>query len=204
MSDDISFNQAQYLISAPSIKQCPDDTGREVAFAGRSNAGKSSAINTLTNNSKLARTSKTPGRTQLLNFFTLSEDHRLVDLPGYGFAKVPKAMKQAWDRNLAYYLQERQSLFGLVMLMDIRHPLQEYDWQMIRWASQAGMPVHLLLTKADKLKNGPAKSVLLGVQRELANEGLSDNISIQTFSSLKKAGLEELKKTLNIWFKAET
>lgn len=203
MSDDISFNQAKYLISAPTIKQCPDDTGREVAFAGRSNAGKSSAINTLTNNSKLARTSKTPGRTQLLNFFILSEDHRLVDLPGYGFAKVPKAMKQAWDKNLACYLQERQSLFGLVMLMDIRHPLQEYDWQMIRWASQAGMPIHLLLTKADKLKNGPAKSVLLGVQRELANEGLSDNISIQTFSSLKKAGLEELKKTLNTWFKAE-
>ncbi|HEB28018.1 MAG TPA: YihA family ribosome biogenesis GTP-binding protein [Porticoccus sp.] len=203
MSDDIFFNQAKYLLSAPTIKQCPDDTGREVAFAGRSNAGKSSAINTLTNNSKLARTSKTPGRTQLLNFFTLSEDRRLVDLPGYGFAKVPKAMKQAWDRNLARYLQERQSLFGLVMLMDIRHPLQEYDWQMIRWASQAEMPVHLLLTKADKLKNGPAKSVLLGVQGELAKEGFGDNISIQTFSSLKKVGLEELKKTLNIWLKAE-
>ena len=203
MSDDISFNQAKYLLSAPTIKQCPDDTGREVAFAGRSNAGKSSAINTLTNNSKLARTSKTPGRTQLLNFFTLSEDRRLVDLPGYGFAKVPKAMKQAWDRNLAGYLQERQSLFGLVMLMDIRHPLQEYDWQMIRWASQAEMPVHLLLTKADKLKKGPAKSVLLGVQGELAKEGFGDNISIQTFSSLKKAGLEELKKTLNAWLKAE-
>jgi len=203
MSDDIFFNQAKYLLSAPTIKQCPDDTGREVAFAGRSNAGKSSAINTLTNNSKLARTSKTPGRTQLLNFFTLSEDRRLVDLPGYGFAKVPKAMKQAWDRNLAGYLQERQSLFGLVMLMDIRHPLQEYDWQMIRWASQAEMPVHLLLTKADKLKNGPAKSVLLGVQRELAKEGFGDNISIQTFSSLKKVGLEELKKTLNVWLKAE-
>ena len=112
-------------------------------------------------------------------------------------------MKQAWDRNLARYLQERQSLFGLVMLMDIRHPLQEYDWQMIRWASQAEMPVHLLLTKADKLKNGPAKSVLLGVQGELAKEGFGDNISIQTFSSLKKVGLEELKKTLNIWLKAE-
>lgn len=203
MSDDIFFNQAKYLLSAPTIKQCPDDTGREVAFAGRSNAGKSSAINTLTNNSKLARTSKTPGRTQLLNFFTLSEDRRLVDLPGYGFAKVPKAMKQAWDRNLARYLQERQSLFGLVMLMDIRHPLQQYDWQMIRWASQAEMPVHLLLTKADKLKNGPAKSVLLSVQGELAKEGFGDNISIQTFSSLKKVGLEELKKTLNVWLKAE-
>ena len=196
MSDSIAFTKAQFLISAPSIKQCPEDTGREVAFAGRSNAGKSSAINTLTDNAKLARTSKTPGRTQLLNFFSLSEDCRLVDLPGYGFAKVPKATKQAWDRNLAGYLQERQSLQGLGMLMANRHPLQQYDWQMIRWASESEMPVHLLLTKADKLKRGPAKSTLLQVQRELENEGLSENISIQTFSSLKKEGLKELKKQL--------
>ncbi len=176
MSDPIAFTKAQFLLSAPSIKQCPEDTGREIAFAGRSNAGKSSAINTLTDNAKLARTSKTPGRTQLLNFFSLNEDCRLVDLPGYGFAKVPKATKQAWDRNLAGYLQERQSLQGLVMLMDIRHPLQQYDWQMIRWASESEMPVHLLLTKADKLKRGPAKNTLLQVQRELENEGLSENI----------------------------
>jgi GTP-binding protein len=202
MSDSIAFTKAQFLISAPSIKQCPEDTGREVAFAGRSNAGKSSAINSLTDNAKLARTSKTPGRTQLLNFFSLSEDCRLVDLPGYGFAKVPKATKQAWDRNLAGYLQERQSLQGLVMLMDIRHPLQQYDWQMIRWASESEMPVHLLLTKADKLKRGPAKSTLLQVQRELENEGLSENISIQTFSSLKKEGLKELKKQLLTWLNA--
>lgn len=199
MSDSIAFTKAQFLISAPSINQCPEDTGREVAFAGRSNAGKSSAINTLTDNAKLARTSKTPGRTQLLNFFSLSEDCRLVDLPGYGFAKVPKATKQAWDRNLAGYLQERQSLQGLVMLMDIRHPLQQYDWQMIRWASESKMPVHLLLTKADKLKRGPAKNTLLQVQRELENEGLSENLSIQTFSSLKKEGLKELKHQLLQW-----
>jgi len=202
MSDSIAFTKAQFLISAPSIKQCPEDAGREVAFAGRSNAGKSSAINTLTDNAKLARTSKTPGRTQLLNFFSLSEDCRLVDLPGYGFAKVPKATKQAWDRNLAGYLQERQSLQGLVMLMDIRHPLQQYDWQMIRWASESEMPVHLLLTKADKLKRGPSKNTLLQVQRELENEGLSENISIQTFSSLKKEGLKELKKQLLTWLNA--
>lgn len=199
MSDSIAFTKAQFLISAPSINQCPEDTGREVAFAGRSNAGKSSAINTLTDNAKLARTSKTPGRTQLLNFFSLSEDCRLVDLPGYGFAKVSKATKQAWDRNLAGYLQERQSLQGLVMLMDIRHPLQQYDWQMIRWASESKMPVHLLLTKADKLKRGPAKNTLLQVQRELENEGLSENLSIQTFSSLKKEGLKELKHQLLQW-----
>jgi GTP-binding protein len=199
MSDSIAFTKAQFLISAPSINQCPEDTGREVAFAGRSNAGKSSAINTLTDNANLARTSKTPGRTQLLNFFSLSEDCRLVDLPGYGFAKVSKATKQAWDRNLAGYLQERQSLQGLVMLMDIRHPLQQYDWQMIRWASESKMPVHLLLTKADKLKRGPAKNTLLQVQRELENEGLSENLSIQTFSSLKKEGLKELKHQLLQW-----
>ncbi len=199
MSDSIAFTKAQFLISAPSINQCPEDTGREVAFAGRSNAGKSSAINTLTDNAKLARTSKTPGRTQLLNFFSLSEDCRLVDLPGYGFAKVSKATKQAWDRNLAGYLQERQSLQGLVMLMDIRHPLQQYDWQVIRWASESKMPVHLLLTKADKLKRGPAKNTLLQVQRELENEGLSENLSIQTFSSLKKEGLKELKHQLLQW-----
>ena len=199
MSDDISFNRAEYILSSPTIKQCPEDSGREVAFAGRSNAGKSSAINTLTNNSKLARTSKTPGRTQLLNFFSLNENCRLVDLPGYGFAKVPKAMKQAWDRNLATYLQERQSLCGLVMLMDIRHPLQEYDWQMIRWAHQCEMPIHLLLTKADKLKNGPAKNTLLKVRRELSEADIENNISIQTFSSLKKTGLEELKQTLKTW-----
>lgn len=199
MSNNLLFNKAEFLLSAPSIKQAPDDTGKEVAFAGRSNAGKSSAINTLTNNKKLARTSKTPGRTQLLNFFSLSEDCRLVDLPGYGFAKVPKAIKQAWDRNLAVYLQERQSLKGLVMLMDIRHPLQPYDWQMVRWASASSMPIHLLLTKSDKLKTGPAKSTLLKVKQELAKESLVDNLSLQTFSSLKKEGLSELNERLGVW-----
>lgn len=199
MPNNLLFNKAEFLLSAPSIKQAPDDTGKEVAFAGRSNAGKSSAINTLTNNNKLARTSKTPGRTQLLNFFSLSEDCRLVDLPGYGFAKVPKAIKQAWDRNLAVYLQERQSLKGLVMLMDIRHPLQPYDWQMVRWASASSMPIHLLLTKSDKLKTGPAKSTLLKVKQELAKESLVDNLSLQTFSSLKKEGLSELNERLGVW-----
>mgnify|MGYP003387405074 FL=1 len=199
MPNNLLFNKAEFLLSAPSIKQAPDDTGKEVAFAGRSNAGKSSAINTLTNNKKLARTSKTPGRTQLLNFFSLSEDCRLVDLPGYGFAKVPKVIKQAWDRNLAVYLQERQSLKGLVMLMDIRHPLQPYDWQMVRWASASSMPIHLLLTKSDKLKTGPAKSTLLKVKQELAKESLVDNLSLQTFSSLKKEGLSELNERLGVW-----
>ena len=199
MTNNLLFNKAEFLLSAPSIKQAPDDTGKEVAFAGRSNAGKSSAINTLTNNKKLARTSKTPGRTQLLNFFSLSEDCRLVDIPAFGFAKFPKAIQQACERNLAVYLQERQSLKGLVMLMDIRHPLQPYDWQMVRWASASSMPIHLLLTKSDKLRTGPAKSTLLKVKQELAKESLVDNLSLQTFSSLKKEGLSELNERLGVW-----
>lgn len=187
-------------MSAPSIKQSPTDEGKEVAFAGRSNAGKSSVINTLTDNKKLARTSKTPGRTQLLNFFSLSEDRRLVDLPGYGFAKVPIIVKRNWNRNLAGYLQERQSLVGVVILMDIRHPLQKYDWQIIRWASESKMPIHLLLTKSDKLTRGAINNVLLSVEEELAKEKLSASFTIQAFSSIKKFGLDELKQKLTIWF----
>ena len=200
MSNIILFNKTSFLMSAPSIKQSPTDEGKEVAFAGRSNAGKSSVINTLTDNKKLARTSKTPGRTQLLNFFSLSEDRRLVDLPGYGFAKVPIIVKRNWNRNLAGYLQERQSLVGVVILMDIRHPLQKYDWQIIRWASESKMPIHLLLTKSDKLTRGAINNVLLSVEEELAKEKLSASFTIQAFSSIKKFGLDELKQKLTIWF----
>ena len=192
MSPSVNFSNAEFLKSAPSLKQCPDDSGAEVAFAGRSNAGKSSAINALTRQAKLARTSKTPGRTQLLNFFSLGEGIRLVDLPGYGFAKVPLAMKREWDRHLADYLQNRASLRALVLLMDIRHPLQEYDWQMIRWGADCELPMHLLLTKADKLKKGPAKATQLQVTEKLNREQIT-NFSVQTFSALKKTGLEELE-----------
>jgi GTP-binding protein len=153
----------------------------------------------LTDNKKLARTSKKPGRTQLLNFFSLNKDRRLVDLPGYGFAKVPIVVKRNWNRNLAGYLQERQSLVGVVILMDIRHPLQKYDWQLIRWASESKMPVHLLLTKSDKLKRGAINNVLLSVEEELAKEKLSASFTIQTFSSFKRFGLDELKQKLTIW-----
>ena len=198
--NNLTFQNVQFLSSAPSIRECPPDSGREVAFAGRSNAGKSSAINALTHNRKTARTSKTPGRTQLINFFSLTDECRLVDLPGYGFAKVPKAMKQKWDKNLAEYLQKRKSLVGLILLMDIRHPLQDYDRQMLDWCTQAGMPVHILLTKADKMKPGAAKNVLLGVQKELRNAGMDLHITLQTFSSLKKVGLTELEDVLNLWF----
>lgn len=201
MSEIVNFNLAQFTQSAPSIRECPPETGREVAFAGRSNAGKSSAINTLTNNAKLARTSKTPGRTQLINYFTLTEDTRLVDLPGYGYAKVSLHMKEQWQANLSEYLRQRQCLAGLVVVMDIRHPMVDYDTMMINWAVEAEMPVHLLLTKADKLKRGPANSTLLGVQKSLKAAGVDDLVSAQCFSSLKKTGLEELKRVLSGWLK---
>ena len=192
-----NYQAAEFLTSASRLSQCPADVGWEVAFAGRSNAGKSSAINTLTDNRKLARTSKTPGRTQLINFFSLSEEQRLVDLPGYGFAKVPEAVKREWTRQLEHYLQERRCLRGLILLMDVRRPLLDFDRMMLDWAVAAGMPVHVLLTKADKLKKGPAKSTLLQVRSELADR--ADMVSVQLFSALKKSGLGDLRKVLNAW-----
>lgn len=197
----VDFHGAQFLKSAPGPAECPPDEGVEVAFAGRSNAGKSSAINALTGNRKLARTSKTPGRTQLLNFFTLDESRRLVDLPGYGFAKVPLAMKKQWQAQLEDYLSQRESLAGVVLLMDIRHPLQEFDTLIINWALASEMPVHILLTKADKLKFGAAKSTLLKVQQALAED--EDLISAQLFSALKRTGLEELEQRLEQWLRVE-
>lgn len=191
------YRGASFLTSASKLSQCPEDSGWEVAFAGRSNAGKSSAINSLTENTKLARTSKTPGRTQLINFFSLNEQQRLVDLPGYGFAKVPLAVKREWTRQLENYLQKRQSLRGLVLLMDVRHPLQTFDQQMLTWAVTAGMPVHILLTKADKLKNGPARSTLLQVQKDIRQHG--ELVSAQLFSALKHSGHKELIAVLNTW-----
>ncbi|MGB2102617.1 MAG: ribosome biogenesis GTP-binding protein YihA/YsxC [Porticoccaceae bacterium] len=196
----MNFNTVKFLISAQTLQQCPADNGCEVAFAGRSNAGKSSAINALTRNKGLARTSKTPGRTQLINHFEIEPDKRLVDLPGYGYAKVPKALKAKWDRNLAEYLQNRSSLSGLILLMDIRHPLQDYDQQMLNWAAQAGLPVHILLTKADKLKRGPAMNSLLGVEKLLRDMDPGFTLlSAQIFSSLKKTGLPELEEKLTSW-----
>lgn len=199
MSTPINFNGCQFMVSAPDQRRCPPDEGFEVAFAGRSNAGKSSAINCLTNQSKLARTSKTPGRTQLINFFSLSENVRLVDLPGYGFAKVPLAQKREWDRNLSHYLQTRQSLQGLVIVMDVRHPLQEFDLQMLYWAQASELAVHLLVTKADKLKRGPAMSVLMGIQRTLDDKGFTGAVSMQLFSALKRQGVDNLKQVLRNW-----
>ncbi len=198
----VNFRTAEFLQSASALDNAPPDTGSEVAFAGRSNSGKSSAINTLTENRKLARTSRTPGRTQLINFFSLSDTQRLVDLPGYGYAKVPLKMKQAWNRHLEQYLQERQSLRGLILLMDVRHPLRDQDEQMISWAATAGMPVHVLLTKADKLKRGPAKNTLLSVRARLMEYG--ELASVQLFSSLKRDGLKELEGKLKRWLTDES
>ena len=196
-TETLNFRKAAFLQSASAIENAPTDFGSEVAFAGRSNSGKSSAINTLTHQGKLARTSRTPGRTQLINFFSLSEHQRLVDLPGYGFAKVPLAVKKKWNQQLERYLQYRESLRGLVMLMDIRHPLTEPDRQMLGWAVTASMPVHILLTKADKLKRGPAQSTLLSVREELSTQ--SELISVQLFSSLKRQGVDTLGRQLNNW-----
>jgi GTP-binding protein len=192
-----NYRGATFLTSAAKLPQCPPDSGWEVAFAGRSNAGKSSAINSLTNNKKLAKTSKTPGRTQLLNFFELSDSQRLVDLPGYGFAKVPLAVKREWTKQLENYLQNRQCLRGLILVMDVRHPLQPFDWQMLDWTLQALMPVHILLTKADKLSRGAAGTALLQVRAELKPH--ADLASVQLFSALKHAGHQELIAVLDAW-----
>ena len=190
------YRQAHFLISAGNAKQFPAE-GSEVAFAGRSNAGKSSAINTLCDNKGLARTSKTPGRTRLVNFFELDEQRRLVDLPGYGFAKVPVAMKNEWQKLMTQYLSDQQALKGLVIIMDIRHPLNDYDWQMLEWCNHFNLPAHVLLTKADKIKRGAQQNSKLKTQKELKEAGI--NATVQTFSSLKKAGLDELVVKLNSW-----
>lgn len=191
------YRSASFLTSAAKVSQCPPDEGWEVAFAGRSNAGKSSAINSLTDNKKLAKTSKTPGRTQLINFFELSDNQRLVDLPGYGFAKVPQAVKAEWTRQLENYLQQRECLRGLVLLMDVRRPLQKFDEQMLLWALEAHMPVHILLTKADKLKRGAASQSLLQMKKATAQ--YKELVSVQLFSALKHEGHKELINVLNKW-----
>lgn len=192
------YTKAKFLKSAPRAEQLPEDTGYEVAFAGRSNAGKSSALNCLTNIRQLARTSKTPGRTQLINVFTLADEtRRLIDLPGYGYAKVALQVKHDWQTNLAHYLDVRQSLRGLVLLMDVRHPLKDLDQSMVNWALDRQLPVHILLTKADKLSRGSVQSTLLRVRKFY--ELMPDLISVQAFSSLKKQGVEELIEVLNTW-----
>jgi len=193
----IKYSTAKFVTSAPDITRLPADEGIEVAFAGRSNAGKSSALNALTNQ-KLARTSKTPGRTQLINTFELDAEKRLIDLPGYGYAKVPLEMKIKWQKSLGEYLQKRDSLKGLVVLMDIRHPLKDLDLDLIEWAVGCEIPVLALLTKADKYAQGKRKSEVLQVRKALAE--LGGDIKVHAFSSLKGIGLTDLAWTLDDWF----
>jgi len=203
---DARYRAARFIMSAAKLSQLPPDTGYEIAFAGRSNAGKSSAINRLCCQKALARTSKTPGRTQLINFFQLDEQRHLVDLPGYGYAKVAEDIKRRWQQTMEAYLSSRQSLQGLVLLMDVRHPLKAVDQQLLDWCWQVGMPVHVMLTKADKLKRGAAQNTLLQVQRELDTRAPEGLCSVQLFSSLKGTGLKEAYRVLDHWlgFSGET
>jgi GTP-binding protein len=190
----IKFTTAKFVTSAATLPQCPADEGAEIAFCGRSNSGKSSAINALTDQKGLARTSKTPGRTQLINFFTLDDETKLVDLPGYGYAKVPISVKEHWHRHLDEYLRDRNSLRGMVLLMDIRHPMKAFDKMMIEWSINSSLPLHILLTKADKLKRGGQQNSLLGLRKYLPSE-----ISVQVFSATKKMGIKALESRLTEW-----
>ncbi|MEW6983956.1 ribosome biogenesis GTP-binding protein YihA/YsxC [Colwelliaceae bacterium 6471] len=200
-STAINLHRATFTISAPDIRKLPADVGIEVAFAGRSNAGKSSALNTLTNQKGLARTSKTPGRTQLINVFEIAENKRLIDLPGYGFAKVPLEMKKKWQKALGEYLEKRDCLKGLVVLMDIRHPLKDLDFDLINWAAEGNLPVLALLTKSDKLSQGKQSAEVLKVKKELAK--LNADIKVQAFSSLKRSGVDQATAVINQWFLQE-
>ena len=194
------LSQAAFLRSASSEKDFPDNIAAEIAFCGRSNAGKSSAINTLCRQNNLARTSKTPGRTQLINFFKLDGDTCLVDLPGYGYAKAPAKVQQKWQQLMESYLTHRQALCGLVLLMDIRHPLTEIDWTMIHWTHHYQLPLYILLTKADKVnRNHTAKAMTL-VSSKLEQEGF--DCGLQTFSATKNIGVSQAQVKIMDWLNA--
>jgi len=191
------FRNARFEISIAKSGDLPPPDSPEIAFAGRSNAGKSSAINTLADHVRLAYVSKTPGRTQLINFFRLNCGALLVDLPGYGYAKVPEAVRRQWQGLLENYLRLRESLVGLVLIMDSRHPLTPLDMQMIGWFAPSGRPIHILLTKCDKLSRNEASSTLARARRELAPYGAQ--VSVQLFSSLKKLGMAEAEAKMAEW-----
>ena len=192
-----NYQHAKFLLSSPSLKGSPPDQGYEVIFAGRSNAGKSSAINTLTLQKKLAKVSRTPGRTQHLVFFQLDENRRLVDLPGYGYAKVPEHIKLKWQVDMGEYFEKRQCLAGAVLVMDVRRPLTKFDQMMLDWCVSINLPTQILLTKSDKLKKGAASNALLSVKRAIKDYPY---VEVQLFSSLKKQGLEVLGQRLNTFF----
>lgn len=191
------FRNARFEISIAKTSGLPPPNGAEIAFAGRSNAGKSSAINTLAGHVRLAYVSKTPGRTQLINFFRLNSGAVLVDLPGYGYAKVPPEIRKQWQGLLERYLSKRENLIGLVLIMDSRHPLTPLDQQMLGWFVPSGRPVHILLTKSDKLSKNQAAASLALVRRELSH--LAGQVSVQLFSSLHKTGVDEVEHVVAGW-----
>ncbi|MFQ6372847.1 ribosome biogenesis GTP-binding protein YihA/YsxC [Shewanella sp. YIC-542] len=197
----INFHKTHFLLSAPDLahleQHLPEANGIEIAFAGRSNAGKSSALNALTDQKNLARTSKTPGRTQLINIFAVDEWRRLVDLPGYGFAQVPQAMKLKWQQALAEYLQHRECLAGVVVLMDIRHPLKDLDQKMVEWSVASGLSVLVLLTKSDKLTQSARMKTVNEVRNKL--KSLQGEVIVEPFSSLKGTGKEKVLAILDNW-----
>lgn len=189
------YRVARYVISAHHLKQLPADSGIEVAFAGRSNAGKSSAINTLTEQKSLARTSKTPGRTQQIVIFDIDEERRIADLPGYGYAKVPEKLKAHWQQVMQRYFEQRQCLRGVVLVMDARHPMKPFDEQMLAWCEASGVPCHVLMTKSDKLKRGPANAALLKLRKSLPS-----GATAQVFSAKSREGMGILLDKLNQWY----
>ena len=197
--DSIDFTKAQYTLAAHHPQQWPADKGAEVAFAGRSNVGKSSAINAITNQNRLAKTSKTPGRTQQIVFFELDESLRLVDLPGYGYAKAPRNLRQHWQDFISEYLLSRQCLRALVIPMDIRRPLTELDITMLEYCWEIGLAVHILLTKADKFKRGKALNILQAINKELKSQ---PQTTIQLFSAPHKQGVDEARKQLTDYLNA--
>lgn len=195
------FRGATFYITAHHLADLPPPLGPEIAFAGRSNAGKSSAINTLVDHNRLAFVSKTPGRTQQINFFSLPGGAFLVDLPGYGYAKVQRALRAHWEQLLSTYLQTRGSLFGMVLIMDARHPLTPLDGQMLNWFASTGKPVHVLLSKSDKLSRQEAQKTLRAVRARLGK--YADNYTAQLFSSLKKQGMDEAEEVIGGWLGIE-
>ncbi|HLO63981.1 MAG TPA: ribosome biogenesis GTP-binding protein YihA/YsxC [Azonexus sp.] len=197
------FQNAVFLTTVANLRDLPQDSVREVAFAGRSNAGKSSAINTLAGRVRLAYVSKTPGRTQHLNYFTLAEGKYFVDLPGYGFAKAPEAIRSQWEGLIGPYLSKRDQLVGLVVIMDSRRPFTDLDVRLIDWFRPTGRPIHILLSKADKLSRQEQTKVLRSVKAEIATWGEADLYSVQLFSSLKKTGVEEAEQVLAGWLDIE-
>lgn len=188
------YHNTVYLHSVHQLAQLPEDTGREAVFAGRSNAGKSSVINALTRQKGLARTSRQPGRTRQINFFAVDNDTRLVDLPGYGYARAPGALRQHWGQLINAYLERRLCLAGLVLIVDIRRCLTEPDRQLLSWCGNKRLPAHVLLNKADKLSRSAGRQALATVARELG-----ENTGVQLFSAAKKQGLDELCRALDGW-----